>query len=75
MDRIFNDACDKNVAAVIVYANSSKKLFYDAAFKTAVPATDCLNLFQKGVICKDSTGNYHAAAGCTAAGVIDFGLA
>lgn len=75
MDRIFKDASDKNVAAIVVYANSSKKLFYDAAFKNAVPADDCVNLFQKGVICKDASGNFHTAVGCTAAGVIDFGLA
>lgn len=74
MNRIYQDAKDKNVAAVLVYANASKALFYDEAFKNAVPADDCLELFLKGVIClKGDT--YYTAKSCTKAGVIDFGIA
>ena len=75
MDRIYQDAVDKNVAKVVVYANESKALFYDAAFteEKAVPADDCLNLFFKGVVALFD-GSYYAAKSCTDAGVIDFGF-
>lgn len=77
MERIYNDACDKNVASVIVYANSSNKLFYTETLTgdkaVAVPATDCLNLFLKGVVAVKG-GNYYKAKSCTSAGVIDFGF-
>lgn len=75
MDRIFQDAVDKNVSTVVVYANQSKALFYDAAFTEtkAVPADDCLNLFFKGVVALFD-GTYYAAKSCTDAGVIDFGF-
>ena len=75
MDRIFQDAVDKNVATVLVYANESKALFYDADFTEAkaVPADDCLNLFFKGVVALFD-GTYYAAKSCSAEGVIDFGF-
>lgn len=73
MDRIYNDAKDKNVAAVLVYANSEKALFYDAEFTDAVDADDCLELFSKGVICLYD-GTYYNAVSCTDAGVLSFGL-
>lgn len=73
MDRIYNDASDKNVAKVIVYASESNKIYYDAEHKNEVPAADCLNLFLKGVVCRKS-GVYYAAVSCTEAGVISFGL-
>lgn len=73
MDRIFQDAVDKNVAAVVIYADANKDLFYDEAGTTAVPAADCLNLFAKGVVCKYS-GTYYKPVSCTEAGVISFGL-
>lgn len=73
MDRIYNDAKDKNVAQVVVYANSSNKLFYDAETKKAVPATECVDLFMKGVVALKS-GTYYKAKSCTTAGVIDFGF-
>lgn len=75
MDRFYQDAVDKNVAAVKVYANSNKALFYDAEFTEAkaVPAEDCLNLFVKGVVALYD-GSWYAAKSCTEAGVIDFGF-
>lgn len=74
-DRIFQDAEDKNVAQVVLYANESKALFYDAEFTEtkAVPADDCLNLFYKGVVALFN-GAYYSAKSCTTAGVIDFGF-
>lgn len=77
MSKVFNDACDKNVAVNIVYANASNKLFYTETMTgdSAVPveADDCLNLFLKGVVAIKN-GNYYAAKSCSSAGVIDFGF-
>lgn len=77
MNRVYGDACDKYVATVVVYANSSNKLFYTetltGASAVAVPATDCLNLFLKGVVAVKG-GVYYKAKSCTEAGVIDFGF-
>lgn len=70
MDRIYDDACDKNVAAVVVYINSGS-YYYDAAFTKAVPATDMLNLFLKGVVFKNND-TYVKAIACTEAGVVSF---
>lgn len=69
--KLFNHADDKNVAAVLVYANSSGNLFYDQAFEKAVPAEDCLNLFVKGVVCLKA-GSYYIPTSCTAEGVMTF---
>ena len=73
MDRIFQDAVDKNVATVVIYADANKDLFYDEAGTAAVPAADCLNLFAKGVVCK-YLGTYYKPVSCTAEGAINFGL-
>ena len=73
MTRVYDDAKDKNVATVVVYADASNNLFYDVEGTKAVPATDCLDLFFKGVIALKGT-TYYAAKSCTAAGVIDFGF-
>ena len=71
MDRIFNDASDKNVSCVVIYADSDKKLYYDSSCSVEVPASDCLNLFYKGVVAmKDST--LYKPTSCTTAGVITF---
>lgn len=74
-DRVYQDAEDKNVATVLVYANENKALFYDSEFTEAkaVPAEDCLNLFFKGVVALYD-GSYYTAKSCTDAGVIDFGF-
>lgn len=74
MDRIYNDAVDKNVSCVVVYAKTNGSIYYDAETKNAVPAEDCLNLFLKGVVAVKA-GTYYAAKSCTSAGVIDFGFA
>lgn len=70
-ERIFQDACDKNVAAVVIFTNDSK-YYYDAEFTQEIPADDMLNLFFKGVVLKTGT-TYKAAVSCTEAGVISFG--
>lgn len=73
MDKIYLDANDKNIAAYVVYANSSKELFYDSSFETEVPAADCVNLFVKGAVALYS-GAYYRALSVTTEGVIDFGF-
>ena len=73
MDRIFQDAVDKNVAAVVIYADANKDLFYDEDGTVEVPAADCLNLFAKGVVCK-YLGSYYRPVSCSEEGVISFGL-
>lgn len=51
-ERIWNDAEDKNVAAVIVYINDGS-LFYDAAHTVEVEDEDLKNLFFKGAVAND----------------------
>lgn len=72
MKKIYNDACDKNVAVTVIYSNGTK--FYgDPEMTEEIPAEEMLNLFVKGVVAvKD--GTYFAAKSCTAEGVIDFGF-
>lgn len=71
MDRIFNDAKDKNVACVTIYADSSNKLYYDESHTIGVPASDCVNLFVKGVVAMKGTTLYRPTS-CTTAGVLTF---
>lgn len=70
MNRIFNDAKDKNVAVVVVYEDSGD-LYYDSDKTQEVPAEDMFDLFAKGVIAFDGT-NYKAAVGYSEAGGIVF---
>ena len=60
MDKIFQRAEDKNVAARIVY-EADDTLYYDAEHTVEVPEDDMLNLFLKGVLLSDGDGNYFAA--------------
>ena len=73
MKKIFQDAVDKNVAAVMLFADASKDIFYDEAHKEPVPAEDCVNLFIKGVVCEYNDVLYKALS-CSDAGVINFGF-
>lgn len=51
MDKIFMDAKDKNVAAVVIYVDeSSDGFFYDEEKTQEVPVEDMLDLFVKGVV-------------------------
>lgn len=61
MNRIFNDAKDKNVAVVVVYEDSGD-LYYDSDKTQEVPTEDMFDLFVKGVIAFDGT-SYKAAIG------------
>lgn len=71
MNRVYQDAIDKNVATVVIFSNNGS-YYYDEAKTKEVPAKDMLNLFMKGVVAFDGT-TYTKAVSCTAAGVISFG--
>lgn len=49
MDKIFNDAKDKNVAKVIVYVDSSKA-YVDSAHKTQMTTSQLKDAFLKGCV-------------------------
>lgn len=73
MEKIYNDAKDKNVATYVIYANVDNEFFFDAEATSPVAAEEMLDLFVKGVVCvKDDV--YYIAKSCTKAGVIDFGF-
>lgn len=73
MNKIYDDAKDKNVATVVLYADANKDLYYDVNGTEAVKAADCLELFIKGVVCIYD-GDYYKALSCTEEGVINFGF-
>lgn len=60
--RIYDDAVDKNVAAVVIYANDDK-FYYDADYTVEVPEDDMLNLFFKGVVVVTGTDEYAKPVG------------
>lgn len=63
MDRIFNDAKDKNVAAVVVYKKTSDVYAYADATKTKKISCDELyDMFVKGVVVVDGTNTYAPTA-------------
>ena len=47
--RIYMDADDKNVAALVIFANSGS-YFYDKTFTEAVETKDYVHLFANGVV-------------------------
>ena len=55
MDKIFNDAKDKNVAKVIVYAASSKA-YVDASHKTQMTTSQLKDAFLKGCVVEIENG-------------------
>lgn len=70
MNRIYNDACDKNVAANVIYSNGTK-FYFDDKLTEEIPAAEMLNIFCKGVVCKKGT-SYYKPVSCTEAGAITF---
>mgnify|MGYP000316630723 CR=1 FL=1 len=58
-NKIYARADEKFVKAVVLYANSTDKLFYDEAAKTdKVVAADLTDLFLKGVVIKKDNVYY-----------------
>lgn len=75
MKTIYQDAKDKNVATLVLYADAENALFEDADCEVAFDAEKKgLDAFLKGVVAFKN-GVYYKPISCTTAGVIDFGLA
>lgn len=73
---IYDDAKDKNVATVVIYADDSDDLYYDATTQTedtAVPDTALFDLFIKGVVCVKDDVYYKALSYDESTG-INFGF-
>lgn len=72
-DNIYARSDEKYTKTTVLYADSSKVLFYDAAAKTdKVMKTDLLDLFLKGVTIVDS-GSYHKPVSYSEAGLASAG--
>lgn len=57
MDRIFQDAKDKNVAKVVVYV-SSAKAYSDADHKTQMKTSELKDAFMKGCVLVSAAGTW-----------------
>ncbi len=57
MDRIYNDAKDKNVAKVIVFVNANKA-YVDAAHKVQFKTSDLKDAFIKGCVLQTAENTY-----------------
>lgn len=81
MEKIWNDASDKNVATVILYADKDDgNVFFDAAKKKGVSKDELANLFKKGVLVNLSNVfympiSYKETAGAGVISVSDDGTA
>lgn len=68
-ENVYARVDEKFVKTVVVYANSSKVLFFDAEFKNPVLTTELQDLFLKGItISVDSA--LHMPVSYTSAGVV-----
>lgn len=69
LDRLFNRAEDKNVAATYVYVKSGEtKAYAEADYKTQLDAATLANLFEKGMIIVDGGAKYIPATCKVASG-------
>lgn len=59
MERIYQDAKDKNVAKVIVYVNSAKA-YSDAGHKTQMKTSELKDAFMKGCVLVSAEGTWVA---------------
>lgn len=66
MERIYQDAKDKNVAKVIVYV-SSAKAYSDAAHKTQMKTSELKDAFMKGCVLVSTDGTWVAPTSYTEA--------
>lgn len=70
MDRIYQDAKDKNVAAVLIYAkNGDTKAYSDSACTVTIDVASLKNIFEQGCIVVDATVEYKAVSYKESAGV------
>lgn len=66
MERIYQDAKDKNVAKVIVYV-SSAKAYSDAAHKIQMKTSELKDAFMKGCVLVSADGTWVAPTSYTEA--------
>ena len=57
MERIYNDAKDKNVAKVVIFVNANKA-YADAAHKVQFKTSELKDAFMKGCILKTVENTY-----------------
>lgn len=57
MERIYNDAKDKNVAKVIIFVNANKA-YVDAAHKVQFKTSELKDAFMKGCVLQTTEGTY-----------------
>lgn len=57
MERIYNDAKDKNVAKVIIFVNANKA-YVDAANKVQFKTSELKDAFMKGCVLQTAEGTY-----------------
>lgn len=57
MDRIYNDAKDKNVAKIVIFVNAGKA-YIDAAHKVQFKTSELKDVFMKGCVLKTAENTY-----------------
>ena len=57
MERIYNDAKDKNVAKVIIFVNANKA-YVDAVHKVQFKTSELKDAFMKGCVLQTAEGTY-----------------
>lgn len=57
MERIYNDAKDKNVAKIVIFVNANKA-YVDAAHKVQFKTSELKDAFMKGCVLQTAEGTY-----------------
>ena len=57
MDRIYNDAKDKNVAKIVIFVNANKA-YVDATHKVQFKTSELKDAFMKGCVLKTAESTY-----------------
>lgn len=57
MERIYNDAKDKNVAKIVIFVNTNKA-YVDAAHKVQFKTSELKDAFMKGCVLQTAEGAY-----------------
>lgn len=57
MERIYNDAKDKNVAKIVIFVNANKA-YVDAAHKVQFKTSELKDAFMKGCVLQTAEGAY-----------------
>lgn len=57
MERIYNDAKDKNIAKIVIFVNANKA-YIDAAHKVQFKTSELKDAFMKGCVLKTAENTY-----------------